>query len=95
MLNMLAGWLGIKKVWDLVDGYKTYLSAGLKALTAVVALLTELKGPVAAHDAGAVFHFLQALSHDPNWAALLDAGLALGIGHKIDKAAASVSPPAA
>ena len=86
----LALWLSGAgpKLWEKVDGCKTYLAVALKVLTGLAGLIGELQPALESHNLGAVAVFCKGLSTDPNWKALTDALLALGIGHKLDKKAA-------
>jgi len=76
-------------LWNLVDGYKTYIAVAAKVLTALAGLLGELQPQLEAHNLGGVAAFCKGLGADPYWNMLDNALLALGIGHKIDKAGAS------
>lgn len=83
------------KLWAKIDGAKTYTAIALKVFTALAGLLGELQPQLEAHNLGAIAVFCKGLSTDPNWKMLTDALLALGIGHKIEKAAADSAPPPA
>lgn len=79
-------------LWNLVDGYKTYSAVAVKVLTALAGLIGEAQPLLDAHNLGGLAVFCQHLSTDQNWKMITDAWLALGLGHKIDKAGGSSAP---
>lgn len=87
IINLAVKLSGFGWIWDKTDGYKTYIAAAVGILTGLLGLIQELSGPIAAHNAGAVFAILKNLPHDQSWLALVGALGALGIGHKLEKAA--------
>lgn len=89
---------GVSKVWDILDGKKTYATAALGILTSLAGLGVELAPILAAHNTAGLLVFAQALPHDASWLSLLAALGLLGLGHKAEKAAAVAvveAPPVA
>lgn len=80
------------KLWDKVDGAKTYLAVAAKVFTALAGFLAELQPQLDAHNLGALVMFCKAISTDPNWKMMTDALLALGLGHKAQKIANALTP---
>lgn len=79
--------LGLDKVWDKLDGSKTYLGGGIALLQGAAGLLSEILKLVADKDALEVWNFVKGLPADQN-VALLAAGLvAVGLRHAVAKAA--------
>lgn len=74
------------KLWNMVDGVKTYTAVALKVLTALAGLLGELQPQLEAHNLGAIAGLAKGLANDPYWHMLTDSLLALGFGHKLEKA---------
>lgn len=96
LINLAVKFSGLEWLWGALDGYKTYLSAAIAILTGLAGVLQEASPLLAAHNAGALFAFLKALPHDNSWIILVGGLGTLGIGHKLDKAAAPIVPvPAA
>lgn len=112
-MNFLMGlalkYLGLGKLWDAVDGYKTAIAGFSGLLHALAALILFAAGLVdqaspllQAHDLNGLVHLAQGLQHigaDPNvaafsaaWSKFYTALGIVGIGHKIDKAAADPAP---
>jgi len=85
IINFIGKITGATKVWEVVDGYKTKIGAislilsGLAELTQKISTLT---------DFASVLAFVKGLPLDAGWLALLAGIAALGIGHKLEKAAA-------
>jgi len=81
---------GFGWIWDKLSGYKTKIGAislilsGLAELTQKISTLT---------DFASVLVFVKGLPLDAGWLALLAGIAALGIGHKLEKAAATDPAP--
>ncbi len=97
-MNTVIGWIadhaGLNKIWSALDGKKTYAAAGLGILTALAGLGAEFAPVLAAHNTAGLIGLVQQLPHDPAWLSLVAACGLLGLGHKADKAAATVAAPA-
>lgn len=93
MINLAVKFSGLGWVWDKVDGYKTKGSAVIGILTALLGLSNELAPLLAHHDAGGLFNLLKHLPTDKAWLTLLASVGTLGIGHKLEKAAATDATP--
>ena len=98
-MNTILGWLanaaGLSKVWDFMDGKKTYAAAGLGILTSVAGLAVELAPILSAHNTPGLIGFIQHLPSDPSWLSLVAAFGLLGLGHsnkKIEAASQSGQP---
>lgn len=85
---VVPGW-----IWEKLDGQKTRLAAGASILSGLAGLISELAGPIAAHDTAAILALIQHLPSDNAWLLLVGGLGALGIGHKLEKqdAAAAAS----
>lgn len=88
-MNTIIGWLlkwtGVAKIWDKVDGYKTYGAAALGILTGLAGLAAELAPIISSHDTAGLIAFVQRLPTNPAWVTLLGAVGLLGLGHGIKK----------
>lgn len=94
LINLVLKFSGLGKLWDVLDGYKTYLSAAIAILTGLLGVLQELAPLLSAHDASGLLTLAKGLPHDQSWMILV-AGLGtLGIGHKLSKAASADDSPA-
>ena len=95
LINIAAKIGGISKLWGFLDGYKTKIAGVSSLLTGLAGVVAQLAPLVDKHDAAALFAFIKGLPADQSWMMLI-AGLGLlGIGHKLEKAAEPVVPPAA
>lgn len=70
IINAAGSYFGLKKLWDKIDGYKTYIGAVAMMLTGLSsmfgALASELNAFIAqAHDIASAFTFVQTVAH--NW----------------------------
>lgn len=87
LINLAAKIGGIGTLWGVLDGYKTKVAGVAGLLTGLAGLVQQVSVLIDKHDVAAVWAFAKALPTDSSWLALL-AGLgALGIGHKLEKAA--------
>ena len=87
LLNVAMKFSGLGWVWGKIDGSKTYIAAGLAITTGLAGVLAQLQPVLAGHDAAALLAFLKGLPNDPAWLMLVGGFGALGIGHKLTKAA--------
>lgn len=98
VINLLAKWSGANAVWTALDGKKTLIAGVLGVLSGLAGVGAEVYAPITAHDAAALLGIIRGLPADPAWIMLVGSLGALGIGHKLAKAAdaaAPVVPPAA
>lgn len=93
VVNLIAKWTGLGWVWDKIDGHKTKIGSVAAILSGAGGVLAQLVPLIAAQDFGAVLAWAQGLPADPAWQLLVGGFIGLGIGHKIDKAAASPTEP--
>lgn len=91
LINLAVKLSGLGWIWQKIDGYKTAGSVTLAVLTALLGLGNDLAPILAAHDAGALLAFIKTLPGNPSWKLIIEAGLALGLGHKVIKAIPSSS----
>lgn len=110
IINMAGSWLGLKTLWDKIDGYKTYISGAAQMLTGFAGILgaaaAEANAFVAnVHDLAGSFKFLQGLAQNPDapakeavlaWGVVLLGWHTIAAKHAADKAAAAqaVAAPA-
>lgn len=90
ILNLVLKFSGMGKVWALLDGKKTYGSAAIGILTALLGIATSLAPILAAHDTMGLWAFIQGLPSNPSWLLLIASVGGLGLGHKISKASSEV-----
>jgi len=83
IINLVAKVTGVKKLWDMVNGYKTKIGAVALILSGLAELLQKI---VDLTDFASVLAFIKVLPNDPGWIALAAGIAALGIGHKLEKA---------
>lgn len=105
-MNAIVQLLGLGWIWDKLDGIKTYLAGGLAILTGLGGVLLALSGIgaellplLSAHNLAGILELVKNFATDPNaialgkaWLVLISGLGILGIGHKIDKAAAAAAP---
>ena len=94
IINFLSGRV-LAPVWDFLDGKKTALAAGAGILAGVAALAAQVVPIVGAHDTAALITLIKTLPSDPAYLLIVGSLGALGIGHKIDKAAVAPEAPKA
>lgn len=87
IINLIAQGFGVNKLWDMMDGKKTYAAAGLGILTSLLGLGTEVAPILAAHNTAGLIEFIKNLPQDVSWLSLIGSLGAIGIGHKIVKSA--------
>ena len=92
IINLIAKFSGFNKVWDFMDGKKTYAAASFGILTSLVGLGGELAPILASHNTAGLIAFIKHLPADASWLSLMASFGLLGLGHKADKA---VAPPTA
>lgn len=85
IINLAVKFSGLGWLWDVLDGYKTYLAAGISILTGLAGVLSELQPFLASHNASALLDFLKHLPQDNAWIMFVSGLGVLGIGHKIEK----------
>ena len=92
-INLLAKLGGISKLWGFLDGKKTAIAGVASLLSGLASILAKIVPLIEKQDAAAVVAFIQGLPADPAWALLVGGLAALGIGHKLTKAAESSEKP--
>lgn len=90
LINLAVRLSGAGWVWNKLDGYKTYGAGALSILVGLAGVGQELSPILAGHDAGALWAFLKLLPKDQAFLMLMLGLKAIGIGHKLDKAAEAV-----
>ena len=88
VINMVAKFGGVAKLWGFLDGYKTKVAGSAAMLTGLAGLLSQVYSLIEGKDPSAVVFFFKNLTTDPSWLALLGGLGVLGIGNKIEKAEA-------
>lgn len=98
-MNTVIGWVanlaGVQKLWDFMDGKKTYAAAALGILSSLAGLGLEVAPILSVHNTAGLIGFIQQLPHDSAWLSLVASVGLLGLGHKAEKAAAVAATPAA
>ena len=92
-MNFILNMLGLSKVWDLVDGYKTRIAAAAGILSGAASLLQEFLVVEGRHNFQAMLSFISALPQDPAWLLIVASLAVLGLGHKLEKAALPPAQP--
>jgi hypothetical protein len=94
IVNFVSGKV-LAPVWSFLDGKKTAIASSLSILAGVTGLSAEVAPLLAAHNTAALLELVKHLPSDPAYLAIVGGLGALGIGHKIDKAAQTAAPVAA
>ena len=77
--------LGLNKVWDALDGYKTYVAGAASALTGAAGLLNEVLPIIQHRSATELLGWAKDLPNDQSWLLLLTGLAALGLRHSHSK----------
>jgi hypothetical protein len=91
IINFLSGRV-LAPIWDFLDGKKTALASGAGILAGVAGLAAQLVPLLSAHDTAGLVSLIKSLPADPSYLLIVGSLGALGIGHKIDKAAEAPKP---
>lgn len=94
LINLVAKFSGVGKVWEFMDGKKAYGTGALAILGAALGLGTELAPLLAAHDAAGLFRFATRINSDPAYLALLGGFGIIAAAHKASKIEAAIAAPA-
>ena len=78
-MNFILNMLGLSKVWDLVDGYKTRIAAAAGILSGAASLLQEFLVVEGRHNFQAMLSFISALPQDPAWLLIVASLAVLGL----------------
>jgi hypothetical protein len=92
LINLAAKIGGISKLWGFLNGYKTKVAGVGSLLSGLAGIAQQIAFLIEKQDASLVFAFIKGLPMDPSWMMLLVGLGALGIGHKLDKAAEAPKP---
>lgn len=85
LINVLAKFGGVGKIWSFLDGKKAYGTGGLAIVGALGGLGAKLAPILAAHDTAALVNFLININSDPAYLALLGGFALIAGAHKADK----------
>lgn len=92
LINLASKITGIDAITKKLDGSNTKLAGLAAVLTGVAGIITQWVGMP--HDVASILGFIKALPTDPSWLTLVGGWAALGLGRKMEKAAAPVEPAA-
>lgn len=91
LINMAGKITGIETVTKQLDGYNTKLAGIAAVLTGVAGLVVQWVGMP--HDVASILAFIKGIPANASWLTLVGGWAALGLGRKMEKAAAP-QPPA-
>lgn len=77
--------LGLNKVWDALEGSKTYLAGGASVLTGLAGLLNELIPLIQHRNALEAWGFVKDLPQDQSWLMILSGLAVMGLRHSHQK----------
>lgn len=101
IVNLAGSYLGLKTLWEKIDGYKTYISGAARMMTGLGGILLGAAGEADAfvenvHNIADAFHFVQNLVQHPDapalaisaaWLVVLNGWHIIAEKHAEDKAA--------
>ena len=87
VINLVAKIGGISRLWGVLDGYKTKIAGVASLLSGLAGIAAQLVPLIDKHDFAAFLAFAKGLPADQSWLLLLGGLGALGLGHKLEKAA--------
>lgn len=93
IINFVSGRI-LSPVWDFLDGKKTAIASGASILSGAAGLAAELIPLLQSHNTAGLLDLLKHLPSDPSYLLVVGGLGALGLGHKIDKAADAAAPAA-
>ena len=90
IINFIGKITGANKAWDVLNGYKTKIGAISLILSGASELLYRVSQIA---DFAGLLKLLKALPADQSWVAIMAGIAALGLGHKMEKAAPTEDQP--
>lgn len=94
LVNLGAKLAGISKVWDWLDGKKTYLAGSLQLLSGTVAIGSEVLKLIADRNPAEVLAWAKQLPTDAGVAAFAMGLGVLGLRHAVAKTDPATKPAA-
>lgn len=86
LINLISGRF-LKPVWGFLDGKKTALASGAGILAGLASFTAQLVPLLSEHNTAGLISLAKGLPSDPSYLLIVASLGALGIGHKLDKAA--------
>ena len=88
IINMVSKLTGIEAITKKLDGSNTKLAGIAAVLSGVAAIVVQWVGMP--HDPTSILMFIKAVPTNPAWLSIIGGWAALGLGRKMEKAAAPV-----
>ena len=88
IINMVSKLTGIEAITKKLDGSNTKLAGIAAVLSGVAALVLQFVATP--HDVASLLAFAKVIPTDPAWLSIIGGWAALGLGRKMEKAAAPV-----
>jgi hypothetical protein len=92
LINIVAKIGGVARLWGVLDGQKTRISGVASLLSGLAGIVGQLVPLIEAKDAALFVTFFTSLPANPAWLLLVGGLGILGVGHKLEKAAAEEAP---
>lgn len=92
LLNLVAKVSGVGRLWDWLDGKKSYGTGALTILGGVLGVGTELAPLLAAHNTAGLVTWATHVNSDPAYLAILAGAAIIAGAHKAEKVIAATAP---
>ena len=90
IINFISGRI-LAPMWSFLDGKKTAIAAGASILAGLAGLSAEIVPMLSSHNTAALLDLVKHLPSDSSYLLIVGGLGALGLGHKIEKAAIPAS----
>ena len=90
IINLILKFSGAGRLWQAIDGYKSYGSASLGILTGLLGVLNGMVPYLTSHDLAGLWGFITRLPMNDSWLLLVASFGGLGVLHKWEKSKAAL-----
>jgi hypothetical protein len=93
LINLAGGFFGLKKLWNVIDNAKGYITGVVTILTGAAGLLQEYLNISGAHNLATLFKFAKTLPANENWLMILAGAGVIAASHKAAKMIVALKAP--